>query len=75
LENDDTGITLDGYEVVNFYAEYKPQRMENLSVRMDLHNIFDATYSSRSSDGLDSARVVPLTEPGRTISLTASIKF
>ncbi|WP_299559384.1 TonB-dependent receptor [uncultured Sulfitobacter sp.] len=75
LKNDDTEVTLDGFEVVNFYTEYKPQRMENLSVRMDLHNVFDAAYASRSSDGLGLSNVVPLTEPGRTISLTASIRF
>lgn len=75
LKNDDTEVTLDGYEVVNIYAEYKPQRVENLSVRMDVQNLFDADYASRSSDGLGLSNVVPLSEPGRTISLTASIKF
>jgi hemoglobin/transferrin/lactoferrin receptor protein len=49
--------------------------MENLNVRMDVQNLFDATYASRSSDGLGLANVVPLTEPGRTVSLTASISF
>ena len=75
LENDDTDVSLDSYEVVNLYAEYKPRRMENLNVRMDVQNLFDATYTSRSSDGLGLANVVPLTEPGRTVSLTASISF
>jgi hemoglobin/transferrin/lactoferrin receptor protein len=75
LENEDTDVSLDGYEVVNLYAEYKPRRMENLNVRMDVQNLFDATYASRSSDGLGLANVVPLTEPGRTVSLTASISF
>ncbi|MBB3995965.1 hemoglobin/transferrin/lactoferrin receptor protein [Sulfitobacter undariae] len=75
LKNDDTETTLDGYEVVNLYAEYKPQRMENLTVRMDVNNLFDASYASRSSDGLGLSNVVPLYEPGRTISMTASIKF
>ncbi|MEP2920863.1 MAG: TonB-dependent receptor [Sulfitobacter sp.] len=75
LENNDTDVSLESYEVVNLYAEYKPRRLENLSVRMDIENIFDATYASRSSDGLGLSNVVPLTEPGRTVSLTASIKF
>ncbi len=75
LENDDTAVELPGYEVLNVYAEYTPTAMENLNVRLDVHNLFDAEYSSRSSDGIDNARVVPLTEPGRTISLTASLKF
>jgi hemoglobin/transferrin/lactoferrin receptor protein len=76
LENNDTATSLPAYEVVNLYAEYKPQRLENLNLRLDVQNLFDATYASRSSDGLDlTNRVVPITEPGRTISLTASIKF
>ena len=44
-------------------------------MRLDVRNLFDATYESRSSDGIDSSRVIALTEPGRTISLTASFEF
>ncbi|THH36681.1 TonB-dependent receptor [Aliishimia ponticola] len=75
LENDDTSIELPGYEVVSVYAEYKPRQMDNLKVRLDVYNLFDETFAVRSSDGLDSSRVVQLNEPGRTVSLTASIKF
>lgn len=75
LENDDTATVLPSYEVLNLYAEYKPRQMENLNVRLDVRNLFDATFSRRSSDGIGSARVIPLTEPGRTVSLTASLKF
>ncbi|MBT0958829.1 TonB-dependent receptor [Alphaproteobacteria bacterium KMM 3653] len=75
LENNDTELALPGYETVNLYATYTPVSMENLTLRMDVYNLFDATYASRSSDGIDFAGVVPLTEPGRTINLTASIKF
>ncbi|MDO6591724.1 TonB-dependent receptor [Loktanella sp. D2R18] len=76
LVNKDTAEELPAYEVVNVYASYNPAAMDNLTVRLDVQNLFDATYASRSSDGLDiSSNVVALTEPGRTISLTASLKF
>ncbi|MGJ8546000.1 MAG: TonB-dependent receptor domain-containing protein [Sulfitobacter sp.] len=75
LKNTDTAVDLPGYETLNAYAEYTPRRMDNLKVRLDVFNLFDATYASRSSDGIDLDGVVPLTEPGRTVSLTASIKF
>lgn len=75
LRNSDTAIELPSYEVINVYAEYKPRKRENLKVRLDVYNLFDATYASRSSDGIDYEGIVPLTDPGRTISLTASLKF
>ncbi|MCZ4351705.1 TonB-dependent receptor [Roseovarius aestuarii] len=75
LENDDTPTTLPGYEVLNLFAEYQPSRFENLNLRLDVHNVFDETYASRSSDGLGLTNVVPITEPGRTFTLTATLKF
>ena len=75
LENKNTEIALVGYEVFNAYTTYTPQSLDKLDVRLDVRNIFDETYVSRSSDGIDSVRVVPLNEQGRTIALTASIKF
>lgn len=75
LENDDTAVVLPAYEVLNIYPEYKPSRMENLNLRLDVHNLFDATFSRRSSDGIDNSNLIALTDPGRTISLTASFKF
>ena len=75
LENDDAAVTLSGYEVLNLYAAYVPRRFDNLELRLDLRNLFNETYSSRSSDGLDSSRVIALTEPGRTVTLTAALWF
>ena len=75
LKNNDAALPLDSYEVVNLYAEYRPRRVENLRLRLDVHNLFDETFSKRSSDGIDSTRVIPLTEPGRTVSLTATLQF
>ena len=42
---------------------------------MDVRNIFDETYMARSSDGIDSAAVIALNEPGRTFALTARVRF
>jgi hemoglobin/transferrin/lactoferrin receptor protein len=75
LENDDAAIVLPGYEVLDVYAEFKPNRMKNVNVRLDVRNLFDTTFSRRSSDGIGNANVIALTEPGRTISLTASFKL
>ena len=75
LSNDDTTPELPSYEVVNLYASYTPARYDNLELRLDVRNLFDETYYSRSADGLDNSRVVPLNEPGRTIGLTARLRF
>lgn len=75
LENDDTPTTLPSYEVVNVYGTYTPRQMDNLELRLDVYNLFDKTYASRSSDGVGLANVVPINEPGRTLALTAKIKF
>jgi len=75
LENDEAGTTLPSYEVVNLYATYVPARYDALELRLDLRNLFDETYASRSSDGIGSSRVVALNEPGRAIALTARLRF
>ena len=75
LKNSDTAIELPAYEVINLYAEYKPRQMQNLNLRFDVTNLLDSTFSRRSSDGIDAANVVPLTDPGRMVRLTATIKF
>ncbi|WP_417722364.1 TonB-dependent receptor domain-containing protein [Salipiger sp.] len=76
LENDATSPDLPGYEVLNLYTSYTPAGFDNLELRLDVKNVFDRTYASRSSDGLDfTGSVVPLTEPGRTIQLTATMRF
>lgn len=75
LRNSEGAVALPGYEVVNLFATYTPQQYQNLEVRLDLRNLFNETYSKRSSDGIDFGAVTPLTEPGRTIALTVSAKF
>jgi hemoglobin/transferrin/lactoferrin receptor protein len=76
LKNDDTAVPLDAYQVFNVFAAYTPTKYDNLVIRLDVRNLLDQTYSSRASDGIDlPSRIVPLNEPGRTISLSASLKF
>ena len=75
LENNDAATPLPSYEVVNLYGTYTPRATDNLEIRLGVNNLFDKAYASRSSDGIDSSRVIPLNEPGRTVSLTASLRF
>jgi hemoglobin/transferrin/lactoferrin receptor protein len=80
LENDDTeGVggmsALPGYEVVNVFATYTPPSYQNVEFRLDIRNLFDETYVARSSDGNGLSNVLALEEPGRSIFLTASLKF
>ena len=67
---------LEGYEVVNLYASYSPPANENVEIRLDLRNLFDETYASRASDGIGLPAVITqLNEPGRSLALSATLKF
>ncbi len=63
------------YEVVNFFAEWKPETMQHLSFRAELKNAFNETYSSRATYGQEFSTVNPLYEPGRAFLLTAKATF
>ncbi|MCJ7871525.1 TonB-dependent receptor [Phaeobacter sp. J2-8] len=75
LENKIGSLDLPAYEVANVFASYAPTAVEGLEIRLGIDNLFDATYASRSSDGLDLSAIEPLNEPGRTFTLTASLQF
>ena len=81
LENNDTNGSggmeaLPAYEVVNVFASYTPRKMSGLEVRLDVRNLFDEHYASRTSDGIGmSSRIVPVSEPGRMIALTTNLRF
>lgn len=65
-----------GYEVVNVFAEYSPRRIENLTLRGEINNLFDQTYVARATYGQDfPTEVEPLYEPGVSIRLSAEIVF
>jgi hemoglobin/transferrin/lactoferrin receptor protein len=75
LQNDKPALNMTGYEVVNVIATYEPEALDGLSLRLDVKNLFDQSYVARSADGFGNARVNTLNEPGRSISLSASMKF
>lgn len=66
---------LPGYEVVNAYVEYTPPARPNFTLRADVRNIFDETYTSRASYGQDFDGVKAHLEPGRSFRLSATMKF
>ncbi len=66
---------LPGYEVLNLFAQYVPEAAPNVTLRAEVKNLFDETYSSRATYGQDYATVTPLLEPGRTFKLTATARF
>lgn len=66
---------LDGYEVFNVFAEYRPAQYSNLSFRLDVRNLFDATYADRATYGQEFGTVTPLYQPGRSFLISASAKF
>lgn len=72
----DRGSSLPGYTVANAFIEHAPKRMENLTLRAEINNIFDETYSSRATYGQDfGGEVIPLNEPGRSLRLSAELVF
>jgi hemoglobin/transferrin/lactoferrin receptor protein len=67
--------SLPSYEVVNVFAEYRPEAAPNFTLRGDIKNLFDETYVSRATYGQEFANVKPLLEPGRSFQLTATARF
>lgn len=65
----------EGYQVFNAFVEYVPPERPNLSLRAELKNIFDETYSDRATYGQEFGTVTPLYEPGRSFILTAKATF
>ncbi|WP_062763338.1 TonB-dependent siderophore receptor [Falsirhodobacter sp. alg1] len=74
---DDSAIP--GYTVVNVFAEYVPRAIPAMTVRTGVANLFDQQYSDRATYGVDYADsgfgFIPLREPGRTITLEATMRF
>lgn len=64
-----------GYAVLNLFTEYNSPAIEGLVIRAEVLNLFDKEYADRATYGADFATVTPLYEPGRTVSLVASMKF
>ncbi|KUP93386.1 TonB-dependent receptor plug domain-containing protein [Tritonibacter horizontis] len=79
LDYDDTegtsGQGLEGYEVVNLFAEYTPPSMPDVTLRASVNNLFDTDYADRATYGADYASVVPLKEAGRSFMLELVARF
>ncbi len=44
-------------------------------IRAEVNNLFDKEYADRGTYGQDYTVVTPLYEPGRTVSLVATMRF
>ncbi|WP_048648037.1 TonB-dependent receptor domain-containing protein [Nitratireductor soli] len=66
---------LPGYQVVNAFVEYTPPSHKNFTLRADVRNLFDETYTSRASYGQDFDGVKPHYAPGRSFRLSATMRF
>lgn len=79
LDYDDTeevsDLPLDGYEVVSLFVEYIPPQLDRVTLRAEVNNLFDVDYADRATYGADYLDVVPLSEPGRTVTLSAVARF
>lgn len=69
------GAALPSYEVVNAFVEWQPKGSRNLRVRGEINNLFDADYASRATYGQEFSSVASLKEPGRSVKISASLKF
>ena len=64
------------YTVLNLYGEWRPANYENVVLHLGVDNVFDRTYSERSSYAQFDARgVMPLYAPGRTVTLGLKMDF
>lgn len=65
------------YELVSAFIEWKPQTVGfETTLRLDAKNIFNKTYSTRASYGAEfEGQSAPLFEPGRSVILSAAVKF
>ena len=81
FSNDDirvqTGKSLPSYLVSNVYGEWMPEDVNGLTLRLDVKNLFDATYADRANAAYDHAAafVYELNDPGRSVILTAKLDF
>lgn len=67
--------TFKAYEVVNTFVEYKPPSHQNLTLRAEVKNIFNETYSDRATYGQEFGEVTPLFQPGRSFVLSLRATF
>ena len=69
------GLPLPSYEVFNAFVEAQPSQWRGLTLRGEVNNLFNKTYTSRATYGQEYGSIVPLREPGRSFKLVASYRF
>ncbi|UWR47370.1 TonB-dependent receptor plug domain-containing protein [Phaeobacter inhibens] len=75
LNEADATTKLEGYEVLNLFAEYRPAAYDNVTIRAEINNVFDRQYADRATYGGDYPGFPTLKEPGRSVSLVANVSF
>lgn len=71
----DTDSDWPAYTVADVYVEYEPAAYQGVTLRAEVNNLFDRAYVDRASYGGDYTEVVGQQEPGRSIALTAVMRF
>ncbi|MGR3248707.1 MAG: TonB-dependent receptor domain-containing protein [Paracoccus sp. (in: a-proteobacteria)] len=71
----DTDSDWPSYTVMDVFVEYEPAAYRNVTLRAEVNNLFDRPYADRASYGGDYTEVVGQQEPGRSIALTAVVRF
>lgn len=72
---DEGEVPLPGYGVFDLFVEYVPPQLPDVTIRAEVTNLLDKRFSDRATYGADFDSISPLFEPGRTVSLTASMRF
>lgn len=65
----------DDYTVVNAFAEWTPRRVDGLTIRAGVTNLFDEQYADSATYGQEFGTIDPLYEPGRSVTLKATYRF
>ncbi|CAM3069967.1 TonB-dependent receptor domain-containing protein [Paracoccus nototheniae] len=71
----DTDRDWPSYTVVDVFAEYEPAAYRNLTLRAEVNNLFDRAYADRATYGADYSSLDQQLEPGRSIAITADLRF
>ncbi|WP_121061062.1 TonB-dependent receptor domain-containing protein [Chachezhania antarctica] len=73
----DPADPLPGYQAVNAFVEYVPAAYGNLKLRLQVDNLFDELYTDRATYGQEfvSEGLIPLYQPGRSVSVRATLTF
>ncbi|AHD02101.1 TonB-dependent receptor plug domain-containing protein [Leisingera methylohalidivorans] len=67
----------ESYQVLNLFAEYSPPSLGNVTIRAAIDNVFDTQYADRATYGTEysASTINTIKEPGRNISVVATLKF